>query len=130
MYKKPGKHTLTILVFFLVITNIFLFRLEGERSSGVLTFAMLDVGQGDGIFIESPTGTQIIFDAGPARKVLGPLATVMPPVDRTIDAIFITNPDADHIGGFADILKNYTVGVVFEPGTLNDSKTFQSLKEE
>lgn len=96
----------------------------------MLTFAMLDVGQGDGLFIESPTGTQIIFDAGPPRKILGSLARVMSPFDRSIDAIVITNPDADHLGGFADILKNYKVGLAFEPGTLTDSKTYQNLKAE
>ena len=54
----------------------------------------------------------------------------MPPLDRTIDAIVITNPDADHIGGFLDILKNYKVDLVLEPGTQNSSKTFQNLKME
>ncbi len=90
---------------------------------------MLDVGQGDGLFIESPTGTQIMFDAGPPRKVMGPLAKVMSPFDKSIDALVVTNPDADHISGFLDILQNYKVDKFFEPGTLNDSKTFQNLKE-
>ena len=91
---------------------------------------MLDVGQGDSLFIESPTGTQILFDAGPPRKVLSQLARVMSPFDRTLDAIVITNPDADHIGGFADVLKTYKVGQVFEPGTISDSKTYQNLEQE
>lgn len=110
--------------------NIFLINADWKSSNKVLTFAVLDVGQGDAIFIESPNGSQILFDAGSARKILGPLARVMSPLDRTIDVLVITNPDADHIGGFSDILKNYKVGAVFEPGTLNDSKTFQNLKEE
>lgn len=130
MPKERKKHGLLIVVFLLLATNIFLFRLDWQNTHRGLTFAMLDIGQGDALFIESPTGTQIMFDAGPARKVLGPLAHVMSPFDKSIDAIFITNPDADHIGGFADILKNYKVGVAFEPGTLNDSKTFQNLKTE
>ena len=52
----------------------------------------------------------------------------MSPFDKSIDALIITNPDADHIGGFLDILKTYKVDVVFESGTLSDSKTFQNLK--
>src|SRR3989344_623040 len=71
-----------------------------------------------------------MFDAGPPRSVLGPLSRVMSPFDKTIDAIVITNPDADHIGGFLDILKNYKVGKVFESGTVNDSKIYQNLKTE
>jgi len=91
---------------------------------------MLDVGQGDALFIESPTGTQILIDVGPPRKILSQLSRVMSPFDRTIDGIIITNPDTDHIGGFLDVLKIYKVDQVFEPGTLNDSKTFQNVKTE
>jgi competence protein ComEC len=91
---------------------------------------MLDVGQGDALFVESPTGTQILFDGGPPRKISGQLARVMPFYDKSIDAIVITNPDADHISGFLDIFKNYKVGRVFESGTFNDSKTYQNFKNE
>lgn len=130
MLEKSKKYHLLIIIFILFVINIFLFRLDWQNSHRVLTFAMLNVGQGDALFIESPTGTQIMFDAGPARKILGPLSKLMSPFDKTIDAVFITNPDADHIGGFSDIFKNYKVGAVFESGTLNDSKTFQNLKTE
>jgi competence protein ComEC len=124
------KYKLLIFVVLLLATNIFLFYLEWQNSKRELTFAMLDVGQGDGLFIESPSGTQIMFDGGPPRKVLGSLARVMSPFDKSIDAIIITNPDLDHIGGLLDILKNYKVSYVFESGTLTDSKIYQSLREE
>jgi len=91
---------------------------------------MLDVGQGDALFIESPTGTQILVDGGPPRKILSQLARVMPPFDKSIDAIIITNPDQDHIGGFLDVFKVYKIGRVFESGTYNDSKTYQNLELE
>ncbi len=130
MPKNSKNYNLLILTIFLVVINIFLAHADWQNSHRVLTFAMLDVGQGDALFIESPTGTQILFDAGSVRKILGPLKRLMSPIDKTIDAIVITNPDADHIGGFSDIIKNYKVGAVLEPGTLNDSKTFQNLKEE
>ena len=113
------EYRMPVFVFLLLAANIFLFRLDWRNSHRGFTFAMLDVGQGDGLFIESPTGTQIMFDAGPVRKVLGPLSRVMSPFDKSIDAFVITNPDADHIGGFLDILKDYKVGEVFESGTLN-----------
>lgn len=130
MAPRRGKYYLLILIFLLFLMDIFLFRLDWKNSHRAFTFAMLDVGQGDALFVESPTGTQILLDGGPARKVLGPLQKIISPFDKTIDAIVITNPDADHIGGLLDILKNYEVGAVFESGTLNDSKTFQNLKTE
>ena len=130
---NPNKKSYNLLIFLLIliVINIFLFQLDFKSSfKRGLTFAMLDIGQGDALFIESPTGTQIMFDGGPARSVLGPLARVMSPFDKTIDAIVITNPDADHIGGFLDILQNYKVGRVFESGTINDSKAYQNLEAE
>ena len=123
------KYNLLILTLFLLLSNIYFLHLDWENSHRVLTLAMLDVGQGDGIFIESPTGTQVMFDAGPAHSVLGPLQKIISPFDKSIDAIVITNPDSDHIGGISDIIKNYKVGEVFEAGTLTDSKTYQSLRD-
>lgn len=130
MLKDSRKYYLWIFAFFLLLSDIFLINLDWQSSRRELTFAMLDVGQGDALFIESPTGVQIMFDGGPPRKVLGPLARVMSPFDKSIDALVITNPDADHIGGFLDILKNYKVGRVFESGALTDSKIYQNLKTE
>ncbi|MDP9249348.1 MAG: MBL fold metallo-hydrolase [bacterium] len=128
MSDNSKKYTLLIVLSLLLAVDVFLVRLDLKNSQRLLTFAVLDVGQGDALFIESPSGAQIMFDAGPARKVLSPLARVMSPFDHTLDAVVITNPDADHIGGLADILKYYQVGAVFEPGTQNSSKTFQNLK--
>lgn len=124
------KYNLLILFLLLLVANIFLFSLEIKNYDRKLTFAMLDVGQGDALFIESPTGTQILVDGGPPRKILSQLARAMSPFDRHIDAIIITNPDQDHIGGLSEVLKKYKVGIIFESGTINDSKTYQNLKDE
>lgn len=126
-FKKYG---LFILVVILILANIYFLHLNFQKDNNILTFAMLDVGQGDGLFIESPTGTQILIDAGPPKKIQGELSRIISPLDKSIDAIIITNPDADHIGGFSDVLKNYKVGKVFESGTFNDSKMYQNLRTE
>ncbi|MEK7539052.1 MAG: ComEC/Rec2 family competence protein [Patescibacteria group bacterium] len=119
-----------IFTFFLFIVAICIFYQDFQDSHRGLTFAMLDIGQGDAFFIESPTGTQILVDGGPPRKILSALARVMSPFDKHLDAIIITNPDQDHIGGFLDVLKMYKVDRVFESGTYNDSKTYQNLENE
>ncbi|OGI70864.1 hypothetical protein A3C60_01715 [Candidatus Nomurabacteria bacterium RIFCSPHIGHO2_02_FULL_37_45] len=130
MLSNVKKYGLLIFTFSLLLVNIFLFRLDFQSFHKSLTFAILDIGQGDALFIESPTGTQILIDGGPPRKILSQLARIMSPFDRKLDAIIITNPDQDHIGGFSDVLKIYKVGAVFEPGTYSDSKTYQNLKNE
>ena len=130
MLKNRKRYLLPLIVFLLFLGTIYLFFLDFKSLNKDLTFAMLDVGQGDALFIESPTGTQVLVDGGPPRKILSALARVMSPFDKHIDAIIVTNPDQDHIGGFLDILKTYKVDKVFKPGTYNDSKVYQNLKIE
>jgi competence protein ComEC len=130
MSKNSKKYFLPILVSFLLVFNIFLFEADWQNCHRGFTFAMLNVGQGDGLFIESPTGTHVLVDGGPPKSILGPLSQVMPPFAKNIDAMMITNPDSDHIGGFADVLKNYKVGALFEPGTVSPSKTYENLEAE
>lgn len=128
----PGlkKYGLLLANCILLVAVIVVFYLDFRNSIPKLTLFALDVGQGDAIFIQSPTGTQILIDAGPPRKVLGQLARVMPLFDRRIEAIVITNPDLDHVGGFLDVLKAYQVDLVIEPGTQNVTQTFKNLKNE
>ena len=101
-----------------------------ETPRGVLTFAVLDIGQGDSLYIEGPTGIQIIVDGGPGSALLRELPNVMPQFDRSLDAVIETHPDADHISGFIDLLKRYEVGVFIEPGIQKDTITARTLEQE
>ncbi len=130
MQEKSRNYSLFFIVLFLMFLVVFIFYLDWQGSHKKLTFAMLDIGQGDAIYIESPTGTQILFDTGPRGAIMREIPKVMPILDRSIDAVVITNPDSDHMAGFLDVLKIYKVGVVFEPGTNNDSSTYKNLQNE
>jgi len=103
---------------------------ETRRSSGVLTFAVLDVGQGDALYIESPTGVQVVIDGGPDDTLLAALPQVMPALDRTLDAVIATHPDADHIGGFTELLERYNVGLFISPGIPKDTATARRLEAQ
>jgi competence protein ComEC len=113
-----------ILLLAFVCLGIWLVALGQGRNSGKLTFAMLNIGQGDALFIEGPTGIQVLVDAGPnTGAVLRELPRVMRFGDRTIDAVIETHPDADHMGGFVDVLKRYKVGVYITPGIVSKTNT-------
>ncbi len=74
-----------------------------------LHIVFCDIGQGDGIFVRTPSQTDILVDAGPDDKILSCLSNHMPFWDRDLELAFATHPDADHIGGFLYVLKNYKV---------------------
>ncbi len=101
-----------------------------EDRKGILTFAVLNVGQGDALFIESPTGTQVIVDGGPGKTLLREISSVLPWYDRHIDMIVVTNPDADHYEGFIPFLEKYSVDVILEAGTTNENLEYEVLEKE
>lgn len=88
----------------------------------------LDVGQGDAVLITTPSGNQILIDAGPNKAVLRELSKVMPFYDRSIDVIMESHPDSDHIAGFIDVLERYEVGMVMKSGVESDSAVYKKLE--
>ena len=107
------------LVTLFILALILLLTLINPKREGVLTFAVLDVGQGDALYIESPNGNQVIVDGGPGNNLLKALPKVIPFYDRDIDMIVVTNPDSDHYEGFIKFLDKYKAESILEPGTTN-----------
>lgn len=107
-----------------VIAALFMSRNQ-QRST--LRIAFLDVGQGDAVFIETPTGNQILIDGGVDSSVLAELGRVMAPGDHRIDMVIATHPDADHIGGLVDVLNRYEVDTYIESGATANTAVFKEL---
>lgn len=124
------RHWRWIFLGLLFFTNAFVwYVVYREDRQGILTVAFLDVGQGDGIYIESPNGNQILLDGGPNKKILQSLGAVMPFYDRSIDLLAVSHSHLDHFGGFLDILKRYLVGGIISSGTLGDTPEYRLLQE-
>jgi competence protein ComEC len=80
---------------------------------GRLHVVFLDVGQGDAIFIQTPSGRQVLIDGGPSETVLlSQLGRQMPFWDRTLDVVLLTHPDTDHVTGLVPVLERYRVDAV------------------
>ena len=123
------KHAVLFFVGILFAANFFIWYAVSAEERGILTVAFLDVGQGDAIFIESPTGKQILLDGGPDGSVLSRIGALLPFYDRSIDMLIVSNPDKDHFAGFIDVLKNYQVGNIMEPGTIPNTEIYKIFKE-
>ena len=117
---------LSLFVLSLVLWSIILH----EDHKGILTFAVLNIGQGDSLFIESSTGTQVLIDGGPDKNLMREISQVMPWYDRNIDMIVVTNSDKDHFDGFIPLLEKYKVDVVLEPGTNSATSEYAFLEKE
>ncbi len=115
-----------LCIFGLVVYSVILH----ENRHGMLTFAVLNIGQGDALFIESPTGTQVIVDGGPGKNLMREISSVVPWYDRHIDMIVVTNPDRDHYEGFIPLLDKYKVDAVLESGTASPTDTYAYLEDK
>lgn len=81
-----------------------------------LTVHFLDVGQGDSILVESPTGRRVLIDGGPDGTLLQRrLAEHLPWWSRRIDVALLTHPSADHLIGMTETIRRYDVGFVVDP---------------
>jgi beta-lactamase superfamily II metal-dependent hydrolase len=89
----------------------------------------LDVGQGDAIFIKSPSGKTMLVDAGPQNNVLKPLSKQFLFHKKHIDVLLATHPDADHVAGFVPILKNYTVDTFIESAYQKDNQVLSEIEK-
>lgn len=103
---------LLVLVLIMVGTFIAPAFLRTSEGEAVLRVVFFDVGQGDAVYIESPTGTQILIDAGPDGGILRHLESELGFFDRELDYILASHADLDHIGGFPDVLERYDVGTI------------------
>ncbi len=86
-----------------------------------LEIAFIDVGQGDAVAIETPAGRWLLVDAGPwdedydagRRRVLPWLRAHGA---RRIEALVLTHPHVDHVGGAPAVLREIPVGRLIDPG--------------
>jgi len=118
-----------LLIAAAIVCGIWYAALREDRH-GILTVSFLDIGQGDAIFIDAPSGRQALIDGGPPTgAILRALPAVMPWWDRTIDLVIPTHPDADHIGGLVDVLARYQIGTILESSVQGDTKTFAAFND-
>ena len=96
------------VILFLLLGGSFFYQAE-KFNDGKLHIIFCNVGQGDGIFIRTQNGSDIIIDAGPDDSILSCLESHMPFWDRTIEVMILTHPHADHMRGMIPILQNYKV---------------------
>ncbi len=101
-----------------------------ELPNQTLTVAVMNVGQGDSIYIESPTHVRMIIDGGPDGRTLSEISKLVPWYTRSLDFIMVTNPDVDHYAGFMDVIKHYHVNNLFEAGTKAGSPVYTELQKD
>ncbi|OGI83782.1 hypothetical protein A2903_01095 [Candidatus Nomurabacteria bacterium RIFCSPLOWO2_01_FULL_33_17] len=116
-----------IIFIFLIIILLIIFYSKKPATEIPLKIIMLDIGQGDAIYIETPNGKNMLIDSGRDRTITYELGNIIPAGKKNIDTIEISNPDLDHIGGIPFVMEKYSISQILSPGTNHDS--LDSYKE-
>jgi competence protein ComEC len=111
-----------------------IFALCWRQETPELRVTFLDVGKGDAIVIEAPSGQTMVVDAGGwlrngsdyGREVIAPYLRRRG-VER-IEMLLLTHPHGDHIGGAVSLLELFPVGVVRDNGEKVDSEIVQRYR--
>ena len=98
-----------------------------SKPTDKLIVTFFDVGQGDSIYIKSPSGIEMLIDAGADKTVMQRLGRQMSPFDRNLDIVLVTHPDKDHIGGIPEVLKTYKVSLFIESGSVNENGVYEEV---
>ena len=103
---------------------------SSDAVRGTVEVYLLDVGQGDSIFLKSPSGKTMLIDASTSDMAEKIDEFLQKQNVTRLDVVIGTHPHADHIGGMRKIISKYDVGVYYMPDAVNNTSMFEKLVDE
>ncbi|WP_022794981.1 helix-hairpin-helix domain-containing protein [Marinococcus halotolerans] len=100
-----------------------------EPEDEEMTIHFLDVGQGDSMLVESPTGETMLIDGGRQWETDTILSYLEKEEIDELDWVVGTHPDADHIGGLIGVLEEVEVKNVLDSGKEHTTDTYLDYLE-
>lgn len=123
----PGKTVLASLL----ILNLAVAGTHPVFARGQLEVVFLDVGQGLAVHVATPSGRQILIDAGGGMRNDPGKHFVLPYLRNrrigALDLLVLTHPHADHYGGLNSVAGHIPAGMFLSSGDKEDSDAFRSL---
>lgn len=114
-----------------VLVGILALASASQRPDGLLHLTMLDIGQGDAILVETPSGATLLVDGGPDPELtLRRLGEELPFFQRRIDVLLLSHPHQDHIAGLIDVLARFEVGLILHAGIAYDNPAYDRFRVE
>ena len=119
---------------FLISLNLIAWRGAIWNNSAKMTWVQFDVGQGDAALIHLPRGRILLIDGGEKRRFFDNGERVIAPYlrkkgIRKIDALVLSHPHNDHVGGLIYILNHFKVKEVITAGTPFESRLYKEFLE-
>ena len=92
-----------------------------------LTIRFIDVGQGDSILIQAPNGHDMLVDAGESNEGSKVSDYAKSQGVNEFQVVLATHPDADHVGGMAEVVNDFPIDKYIYNGYNGTTTTFTNL---
>lgn len=101
----------------LIVVVIVGYVIHCQWPSNYVTIAVLNVGKGTSIYIESPTHHRVLIDGGPDHRILGEVRKFIPFYVHVLDTVFLTGAGDGRVAGLLDIENIYHIDQIIEGAT-------------
>lgn len=101
--------------------------LPTELPAAKLSIHFIDVGQGDAVLIQFPSGQNMLIDAGSNAYASTVISYLQRLGVQKIDYCVGTHPHEDHIGALDDVISAFPVGHVYLPKVVHTTRAFENL---
>jgi competence protein ComEC len=110
-------------------------RVVQKLSPATLNLTFFDVGQGDAALVTTPNNKHFLIDVGRWQPDYNSAKYIIIPHLKEqginkLDAIFLSHPHADHIGGILEIIDSVPVDTIFNSGTDYNSQLFKTYNQK
>jgi len=119
----------------LVLLAVIIFFVFSDNFSKDLKITFFDVKEADSILIQTPDRKNFLVDTGNiGKKTFNSANTIIIPHLRDkginkLDALILTHPDSDHIGGTVSLLESIKVKKIIDNGEKSNSKTYREIQK-
>ena len=117
-----SKSLIKIFLLFLLVIYV-----NGCTKEKLFSVHIIDVGQGDSIFIQTLEDKRILIDAGDEEAEHTVYSYLKRKGVKKIDVLIATHPDTDHIGSMDYIIDKFKISHFYMPEAKTDSEAFYNL---
>ena len=110
-------------------------RVLEKLSPATLKLTFFDVGQGDAALVTTPGNKHFLIDVGRWQPDYNSAKYIIVPhlkeqgIDK-LDAVFLSHPHADHIGGILEIIDSVPVDTIYNSGTDYNSQLYKAYNKK
>lgn len=99
---------------------------EAPADRRVMRVHYIDVGQGDSVLVQV-NGVNLLIDAGPSDSADTLTSYLKKQGVRKLHYIIATHPHEDHIGGMANVIREFEVGSFYAPRITSETEYFAAM---